>query len=284
MISTILYFYGGYVDYFYNKFTTPKQSSMILGDSRSLQGLQPLILNSCLDGSGFELPVFNYSFTIAQAAYGELYTQSILKKLNPETENGLFILTVNPWMLAKRPGENYEENKFFEEGTPPHNMNFVSINPNFEYVIKNFNYFHFRSLIRKTSKLHKDGWLEERNLPKDSLILMEWTKNQEKMYKGFAGEWERSDYRIEHLKKLIEILHDYGRVVLVRMPINEGIYAIEEGFWSNFSKEIKQISKIKNIDFYDFSVFSSLDTYDGNHLNKTGGAIFSKILCDSIFK
>lgn len=96
IITSVLVFYGGYVDYFYNKFTTPKASSMIFGDSRSLQGIQPRIINAHFEGSDIELPMFNYSFTLGQIAYGKPYLNSIKKKLDTTTTNGLFIITVHP--------------------------------------------------------------------------------------------------------------------------------------------------------------------------------------------
>ena len=91
--SIILLKYGGYVDYFYNKFTTPKTSSMIIGDSRALQGIQPHIIDSVLINSKYKLPILNYSFTIAQSHIGPLYNKSILKKIDPNTNNGCLLYT-----------------------------------------------------------------------------------------------------------------------------------------------------------------------------------------------
>ncbi|SFF60275.1 hypothetical protein SAMN04488033_101331 [Salegentibacter agarivorans] len=281
----ILVFFGGYVDYFYNKFTTPKQSSLIIGDSRSLQGIQPSILNECLSFKKNETQFFNYSFTISQATYGPLYTKSIFKKLDTTTVNkGVYILNVNPWMLARRPGDDFKNSKFIEENVPPHNMDFVNMNPNYEYLIRNYKYFHFRSLIRRTSKLHKDGWLEERNLPKDSITLQNWTDHQIKMFQGFSNKWKKSPYRKNHLKELIVRLKKHGEVFLVRLPISEKVLEIEENFWSKFSKEMNVLAKDTEVTFIDFSKKNQYKTYDGHHLTKNGGKIFTKDLCDSILK
>ena len=91
IISIVLITSGGYVDYFYEKFTTPKAKSFILGDSRSMQGVQPSIINNYFENGEYETPILNYSFTIAQVSYGPLYTESIKKKLDSTTKNGLFI-------------------------------------------------------------------------------------------------------------------------------------------------------------------------------------------------
>ncbi|WP_042506783.1 hypothetical protein [Algibacter lectus] len=112
IMTSVLVLYGGYVDYFYNKFTTPKASSMIFGDSRSLQGIQPRIINDYFEASDLDLPMFNYSFTLGQIAYGKPYLNSIKKKLDTTTTNGLFIVTVHPFTLSNR-GD--KEGTYFEK-------------------------------------------------------------------------------------------------------------------------------------------------------------------------
>src|SRR5690606_28020264 len=124
IISTVLIQYGGYVDYFYEKFTTPKSKSLILGDSRSLQGIQPSIIEQELQDTEIDFPILNYSFTFAQIAYGKPYLESIKRKLDHSSENGLFILSVHPFLMANRTGNHEERDSiFFEENMPPHNMN-----------------------------------------------------------------------------------------------------------------------------------------------------------------
>ena len=281
-MSFILIRYGAYIDYFYLKFTTPKQSSFILGDSRSFQGIQPKVINSYFSGSSFQLPMFNYSFMITQAAYGEPYINSVKNKLNLNTKRGLFILTVNPWLLAKREHDDFKNCIFTEDHQPPHNMNFVTINPNFEYLIKNFNYFHFKALFKKNSTLHKDGWMEENNLPKDKKTFNEWSNMQINMYQGFSDKWSKSSYRMLELEKLIVILKAHGTVILVRLPINTEILNIENKFWVNFNLEIKSLALKNKVKYINFSKKNNYSTYDGNHIDKFGGKIFTKDLCDSI--
>ncbi|RAR51136.1 hypothetical protein [Flavobacterium lacus] len=283
-ISFILIGYGGNVDYFYLKFTTPKQSSFILGDSRSMQGIQPRVINEYFVDNEFDLPMFNYSFTITQAAYGPPYTQSVKNKLLSTTKNGLFILSVHPWLFAQREADNFDRNIFAEENTPPHNMRFVTMNPNFEYLFKNFHYFHFKAIIKKNSELHKDGWLEEKNLPKDTLTLNKWKKNQIDIYNGFANRWKKCSFRMEEFEKMIVFLQNHGKVVLVRMPIDQELLDIEQNFWVGFDDDIKALSTKRNVSFIDFSKNNIYQTYDGNHIDKFGGVSFTKALCDSIKK
>ncbi|MEN9335396.1 MAG: hypothetical protein RLZZ500_383 [Bacteroidota bacterium] len=280
----ILVKYGGYIDYFYLKFTTPKQHSFILGDSRSFQGIQPRIVDAALKGEGFELPMFNYSFTITQAAYGPAYTESVKRKMDPDTKNGLFIINVNPWVLAQREKDNFAEGEYMEAEHPPHNMHFVDVNPNFEYVVKNFNYLHIRALFKQNSELHSDGWMEERNLPKDSNTFVGWKQNQYKIYNGFAQRWKKCDHRVNELKKMIEFLQHHGTVVLVRMPVDEKLQQIESNFWPEFDTAIEKVASTTQVAYFNLLKNNKYKTYDGNHIDKFGGVAFTKDLCELIVK
>lgn len=280
-LSFILMNYGGYVDYFYQKFTVPQQTSMILGDSRSVQGIQPRIIDQELKDSAYDLPMFNYSFTISQSNYGQPYTESVKKKLKP-SHNGLFILTVNPWLFTEREDDDLKKGIYSEQKSPPHNMHFVNSNPNFEYFIRNYKYFHFRTIISQTAELHKDGWVEDHNLPNDSTTLNEWKNNQINMYKGFSKRWKKSAIRMDDFVNLITLLKKNGRVVLVRMPVDHKITVVEDDFWRSFDSEINTIAQKTKVNYFNFSKSKKYRTYDGNHIDKYSGVIFTRDLCDSI--
>lgn len=286
LVSIILIQFGGYVDYFYEKFTTPKATSMIIGDSRAMQGIQPKIVDSILSKSKFDLPILNYSFTIAQSHIGPLYTKSILKKLNKKTTNGLFIISINPWMLASRKENNNYKGEFKEDNTPPHNMTTVNSNPNFEYLIKNFKYFHFRSIFRRSSKLHKDGWLEENNLPNDSIIYNSWKEKQLSIFKGFTKDYKISEYRKKSLDTLINKLKPFGKVFLVRTPISREMLNLENSFYNGFDYFLDSLAQKNKITYFNYNKNQTdiYRTYDGHHLDKIGGAIFTRNLCNSILK
>lgn len=283
-ISLLLVKYGGYIDYFYIKFTTPKQHSFILGDSRSFQGIQPRIVNTTLQNQSFELPMFNYSFTITQAAYGPAYLESVKRKLDPNTNKGLFIISVNPWVLAQREADDFEKGIFMEANNPPHNMQWVDVNPNFEYVLKNFNYFHFRALFKKNSELHPDGWMEEHNLPKDSATFKKWKQNQYTIYNGFLKRWKKCNYRLQSLQELIQFLNQHGTVILVRMPVDQTLQKIEYKFWPELDSQIEKIAKITCVPYFNLLKKYTYKTYDGNHIDKYGGVAFTRDLCRLIIK
>lgn len=140
IILFILKKYSGYVDCFYGKVSSPSQTSLIIGDSRSFQGIQPRIIDSAL-AKKFELPILNFSFTIKQMAYGDAWLKTIKKKVNPKTKNGLFILSVHPWVLSERDEDDFKNGKYYEVDLPPNNLHFVNLNPNVEYFLRIMNIF-----------------------------------------------------------------------------------------------------------------------------------------------
>ena len=62
---------------FFKKVTKEHISSGIFGGSRSLMGIDPLILGSGLKGGD----IFNFSFTILHSPYGDRYLDFIRGKL-----------------------------------------------------------------------------------------------------------------------------------------------------------------------------------------------------------
>ena len=158
IVTFILLKFGQDVDPFYVKFTTPKVNSMIIGDSRSLQGLNPSVFNEKLKKEDYSLPMFNFSFTTDQARIGPLYRKSILRKLNKNSDKGLFIIALDGIMMASDIKKDNMNGEFWENNQPPHNMFFVDKNPNYEYFIKNLSYFDFRRIFKKKYTTHKDGF------------------------------------------------------------------------------------------------------------------------------
>ncbi|HEX9980732.1 MAG TPA: hypothetical protein VGB50_09240 [Flavobacterium sp.] len=284
IIIFILMRFGGYVDYFYQKFTSPPQKSLILGDSRSFQGIQPSVIKNEMAGN-FGMPILNFSFTLAQTAYGDELFNSVRQKLDPETKNGLFIINVHPWLFAQRDEDDFSNDKFFEAAVPPNNMHFLSLNPNVEYFFRNYSYFHFKAIIRRNSIVHDDGWLEEFYLPNDKKILAEWKKTQITLYKGFIKKWKKTDYRLKRFNEMVKFLDKHGTVVLVRMPVDKEITEVENVFWKDFDADMARVAEENKSVYLNFStVQENYHKYDGVHLEKEAGAAFTKALCDSINK
>ncbi len=284
IMTGILNFYGGYLDDFYYKFTTPKQHSFILGDSKALTGIKPDIIDKNLKGA-FELPMFNFSFTMGQAAYGELYLESVKRKLDLQTKNGLFILTVSPWLLSKREKDDFDKGIFFEKDMPPYNMYLTDIYPNPEYVFKNYNYFHFKAIFRRGSKLHKNGYFEEAYIPTDSLVMKSLNSSTEKDLQKKSVQWQKSEYRLNQLNETVKYLQMHGTVVLVRMPNSSNITSIENSYWRNFDADMLTIANNNSCTFVNYSQDAiSFPTFDGVHFDHQTATLFTKSLCDSIKK
>lgn len=288
-ITLLLNNFGANIDPFYEKFTTHEQSSMIFGDSRAMQGIQPKVIDSCLENSTYKLPSFNFSFTIKQIEYGPSYLKSIKRKLDTLSHNQLFVITVNPWMLANRTPKSKMESDSILANMPPHNMRFMNFSPNVEYLVKNYSYFKFNTLFNNNYKLHKngwsefhlDGWLEENNFPQNKEAFLERKQSQIELYSNKAKKESVSQYRLNWLNKTIVYLQQYGKVVLVRMPIDKEILEIENKFWSHFDDEIKAISKNRKIDYFNFST-NIWSTYDGQHLDVYGSKKFTIKLSELI--
>lgn len=283
LLSAMLVFFGGNIDFFYNKFTSDRYGSMILGDSRAMQGIQPQILDGHIRKDIASAKMFNFAFTIAQTAYGPLYLDSLKRKLDTNTaEASIFVLAVSPWVLSNRnPTELLESDADFE-GMPPHNMSNMSASPNFEYFIKNFHYFHFRSIIRRNNMMHKNGWLEENNLPKDQATFESWKSGQITLMENWKKDWVPSEYRLRWLENTVLWLSARGKVVLVRTPIDGEVVDLETSYWPEFDSKMNSLAVKMNVPYFNYSENPNWSTYDGHHLDKYGGKEFSRNLAESI--
>lgn len=280
-ITAVLLLWPGAIDYFYVKFTSPLQRSMIVGDSRSFQGLQPSQMTHL--SKDFEGPVFNYSFTIGQAVYGEVYLESIKRKLDPATKNGIFILQVDPMLFTTRPGDDFENGIFFEEDLPPHNMHFVASKPNYEYLVRNRDFFHFRGMLRQISVTHPDGWLEYRENISSAAQKKDAQNVALKEYQRMMTEFKPTTYRVEKLQETVEFLQKHGKVVLLRMPLSAEFALTEKNFWPDLDAQMDRISKQTGAPYLNYAFRPDLyDGYDGSHLDLKTGKVFSRHLADTI--
>lgn len=268
----IVYKADGYTDAFYNRFTTPKHQSMILGTSRAAQGIQPKYLNKKLN-----VKINNYSFTLLHSPFGKIYLESIKRKHSKE-KNGVFIISIDPWSISSWSVNPNDINEFRENNLCLDNTKIVDLNPNIIYLAKNFS-GNYKKLIdfskeNKNTYLHKDGWLEIMNIPMDSLSVITRTKNKINIYK--TKHLLKSNFsfvRLNYLIKTIDYLKDYGEVYLVRLPINPKLMEIENQYMPDFNVKIKKAISISN-GYLDLTIKNRHFKYtDGNHLYKDSGKI-----------
>lgn len=262
---------GGYSDPFYLRFTTPKQASLIIGTSKAAQGLMPSILNEQL-GSVSKYPIFNYAFTIFNSPYGEAYFSSIRRKLL-ETQDGIFIVTVDPWSVAAVKGTKNDEDELPESKNFLANISNVSINPNLEYLL-NFYPKHFANIVRRRIRptnriLHYDGWLEI-NVRMDSTVVAKRTRQKIEQYEPKIGKSQISAIRLNYFVKTIEYLKQHGRVFVVRLPVSAEMLSIEDRAMPDFTAKIDSVCRHYQVPSFDLTKRGEEYNYtDGNHLHKS---------------
>lgn len=280
IITSIIYA-DGFIDPFYLRFTTPKQENLIIGTSRAAQGIVPSVLKSNLNKD-----FYNYSFTISHSPFGEAYYNSIIKKLNKKTKDGVFIISIDPFSITSHYDKDGKES-FVNEKMIKKQMT-VSMNPNIEFIIKNglspwrAIFTHHRTVKNDITFLHKDGWME---------VKYPWTEEKYKAnlevkirdYRKDQMKRKLSSHRVYYLKKTIEFLQKHGKVYLVRIPTAKEMYDLENDLLPNFNYRIQEIADQYKVPYIDCSKdFSIYQTTDGNHLFHPSAKKFTQALCDSI--
>ncbi len=262
----------GRTDPFYVRFTTPPKDNLILGTSRSAQGLQPSEFRNIL-GKEF----FNYSFTIAHSPFGSVYLNSIKRKLNPDVKDGIYIITVDPWSISNNQVDPNDTLKFSENTLALANVKDVNANPNFEYLFKQFKgeYYKIITSPEKNGFLHQDGWYEV-SVPMDSATKAKRLQNKINNYKkeNLPGR-QLSQVRLDYLQKTIAFLKMHGDVYIVRLPVSREMFAIEEEFMPNFNEIIEPAIRSANGYLDLTSENENYEFTDGNHLWKDSGKIVS---------
>lgn len=281
-------FADGTTDSSYLKFTSPKQKSFILGTSRAAQGLQPKIFDSILNTS-----LYNFAFTIEQSPYGPTYLHSIQKKLDFNTKDGIFILSVDPWSISSKT-ENPNDSIHFRELTLClGNTSNMNQHPNYEYLLKNLqgqfytiftNKFFYNVLGKDKPKafLHEDGWLEL-FVPMDSVELNKRVTHQIEDYKNnILPQFQFSNLRLNYLKQTIQFLKKHGKVYLVRLPVHPKMMALDQKLIPDFNTKMNSLVPLADAYLDLTSTTADCTFIDGNHLYKTSGKEISKNIAEWI--
>lgn len=269
----------GYTDPFYVRFTTPAQKNLIIGTSRAAQGLQPTKFEKVLG-----IKIYNYSFTVLHSPFGKVYFESILKKHNKKT-GGIFIVTVDPWSISSWSNNPNDLSNFRENNQSLANTSLVNLNPNFEYLFESFT-GNYKDIITPPSKnlfLHKNGWLEVNGISMDSASVKKRILDKIKFYRTKnLPNTKFSKVRLNYLLKTVNYFKKYGKVYLVRLPINSSMMEIENELMPNFNFVIKNV--IDQSDGYlDLTIQNDKYLYtDGNHLYKSSGSEVSSLIANWI--
>lgn len=270
----------GATDAFYGKFSSPKQTSLIVGSSRAAQGILPNVIDSIYGSHD----IYNYAFTISGTPYGRAYYNSIVSKLNGKSMNGVFIIGVNPLSLSEYKFNTKKKNiKYPEDDNFIAKTHFVNLKPNVEYLIESFNGKNvaiirntWRKGLNQTTFLHQNGWLEV-TVESDSILKSKRTTKKVLDYRRriprFTGI---SEYRLEYLEKTINLFKDHGEVYLVRIPVIEGMLEVENEIAPDFDKRMDEVARINQIPYINIMPFNKdYDYTDGNHLTSNSAKQFS---------
>ncbi|WP_353777922.1 hypothetical protein [Winogradskyella sp. 3972H.M.0a.05] len=276
----------GSSDEFYLKLTSPKQSSLIVGSSRAAQSIQPQYINDKVEDS-----LYNFAFSILHSPFGKAYHDLISRKLNTQTTDGIFIIEVNPWTLSSQTEEREDSLNFREVGSFVDKTHFVSIKPNPEYLIESYQEKNLNFITKKyrrgeyqTFYVEDDGWLEV-VIESDMFSTAERTKRKinsyrkklDAQYKGF------SKTRFDYLIKTIKMLQERGEVYLLRIPVNDDMYALELELMEDFDNKMERLSETYDVPYFNFMNKRSHYQYtDGHHLTIDSGKQFSEELASLI--
>ncbi|MDP9958424.1 hypothetical protein [Chryseobacterium lathyri] len=285
-LITVFLFLGSYgdgnTDDNYLQFVR-QGDNIIMGDSRGAQAIIPDTLEKNFPGHVFD----NFSLNITYSPYGEIYLKGLKRKIKPNTKNGIFILTVDPWNVS-----NAKNSKSFpEEHSALNNMWFYNLNPNYEYLVKNYHKSWFliyrdRAAQGKSNTfLHDNGWLEVTvDVSPEKVAEREMEKVT--FYRDvMATSQEISPVRLKYFEETIQFLNQHGKVYLVRIPGGVKVNEIEQKYAPHFNQLMKEIAQRNHASYFDFCPLVKSYTFtDGNHLYKESGKILTKQIADSIKK
>ncbi len=264
---------GGAIDAYYLRFTSPPQSSLIIGSSRAAQGLQPSAITAVTGKD-----IFNFAFTAHDSPYGPIYLNAISNKIKPDSTDGIFILSVSPWLVSSSSSAPEDVSTFRERDGILADMTEFSMKPNFEYLIKNYHHGWLK-LFRKTrasTQLHEDGWLEITVNMDENKVAARKARKLEAYRNNSLPSNTPSQARMDSLRDSIRLLQQHGRVFLVRLPAGQEVLDIEASLMPDFDKQMRSVADDFHLSYLDFSSCADDYTYiDGVHLYKDSGSKLS---------
>lgn len=287
-ILTVFFMANGRSDSFYLRFTSKKQSSLIIGTSRAAQGLQPAVLNAIIYNESAKR-FYNYSFSLLDSPFGPAYYESIQKKLDPNASDGIFIISVDPWSISGKTEApdntaGFDENKGFVGKTK-----YVNLDPNIPYLVSSYQEPYINIILKRNRKtplfLHEDGWLEV-NATEDSAALVKSREEKLAYYrKNYLPAYRYSAARFKYFIKTIDLLKMHGTVYLVRLPVDKKMFDIEDELMPGFDSTMDNFARKKGVQFFNFRKLKNEYRYvDGHHLHQNSGKEVSAVIAGWILQ
>ena len=288
------FFSDGSTDNFYLRLTSKKQNSMILGTSRSAQGVHPSVIDTVLKN---KYQMYNFSFSVNNSSYGKVYYDAISSKINKNIKDGIFIMTVDPWSISSKIGL---DTTMIDHNSILKNLSNYNVFPNYHYLLKNYNKgwgsillkkIEYQILLNKSSLENFNGsftFLQHDGLLRvytnmDSIYVENNTKRKINHYKNYMSKNVFSNYRYNYLEKTINLLKMHGDVFLVRMPIDDNLYKLENTIFPKFNNQMHVLTKKLDLKYLNYTNINNKYRYtDGNHICYTDAINFSNILANDI--
>ena len=109
----------------------------------------------------------------------------------------------------------------------------------------------------------------------DSIYVENNTKRKLKHYKNYMSKNVFSNYRYNYLEKTINLLKMHGDVFLIRMPIDDNLYKLENTIFPKFNNQMNVLTKKLDLKYLNYTNINDKYRYtDGNHLCYTDAIIF----------
>jgi hypothetical protein len=288
------YFADGTTDDFYLKFTTPVQKSMIIGVSKAEQGLIPSVFNSELKNTYPNLSMYNFAFTGIVSPYGKIYYEAIKNRVDKNSKNGLFIVTIDRWSISSTDTLGFHDDLYIEEKGCLNTTKTFGMNPNYFYLLNSYQAPYLSIILKKAYQtiyphsirrvLHSDGWLEI-IYSLDNGIRQKRLNQNLVIYNKMVPHYKISPQRLNYFIQTLRYLKQYGVVFIVQMPINEKLADCENKAYPLFESLINSISIQEKTPYLNYQNQNEFYNFtDGVHLWKTSGYEFTKTLCRDIRK
>ncbi len=294
VIAYAIYLTGKNTGDFYKRFTSPPQNSLILGSSRG-SSINPAILDSIVQSKYPDVKFYNYAFTWGHSPYGPKYLESIKKKLDPNTKNGLFILVVEPTSLMVDRTKPDEPSFYFENDKSVAKTKFVNISPNLEYLVESYDYSITYELNKKIIPPKNpmvdlqilDNGKMQVTMIKDFPPKQRAEVNKQKMqeFRERINGLKWSTNRVNYLEETIVFLKNHGKVIMVRTPINKVPYNIENTSVPYFDIKLNELAKKTNVSYINYNNYkNNYHCIDEVHLSQESMTRFSKELGKLLFE
>ena len=266
--AAMIPFVDGTTLIYFHKCSSPKQHSLIIGTSRASQAIMPSVLKDSLG-----IDMLNFAFNGTTSPYGKVYTHAIEEKLIQHS-SGTFIVCVDPWSLRVMTDSITGEEEFPEEKNILHKLYSFNGYPNIEFIAKDYNQGWGNIAYtrwRKNSSVngHDDGWIEVTREINEADIAKR-TKGKADGFRNSLRDSKIAEYRIDEMKALIESLSKRGNVYLVRLPVSETIFEIEQDFYPTFDSLVISIGNRYNAPYFNMQALHKEMVFnDGHHINRS---------------